>query len=97
MNTFRYRKRSAVEATLLTVVMMCVCEWEEVVPDDCEVFVTVSQSGGCHITVKLSIRYGAPVLAVCRQLQQQIAEEIAAMTPYSAESVDVTVKRLVAP
>ncbi|MGG3790810.1 Asp23/Gls24 family envelope stress response protein [Geobacillus thermodenitrificans] len=97
MNTLRYRKRSAVEATLLTIVMMCVREWEEVLTDDCEVLVTVSQRGRCRITVKLSIRYGAPVLAVCRELQQQIAEEIAAMTPYVAEAIDVTVKRLVMP
>ncbi|MBB6283966.1 Asp23/Gls24 family envelope stress response protein [Geobacillus subterraneus] len=97
MNAFRYRRRSAVEATLLTIVMMCVREWQGVVLDDCDVFVVVSQSGRCRITVKLSIRYGAPVLAVCRGLQQQIAEEIAAMTPYAAEAIDVTVKRLVMP
>ncbi|MBR2517532.1 MAG: Asp23/Gls24 family envelope stress response protein [Geobacillus sp.] len=96
MKTFRHRKRSAVEATLLTIVMMCVREWEDVVMDDCEIFVAVSQEDRCRISVKLSVRYGASVLAVCRQLLQQIAEEIAAMTPYSAESVDVTVKRLVA-
>jgi len=97
VNTFRYRKRSAVEATLLTIVMMCVREWEEILLSDCEVFATVSQNGRCRITVKLSIRYGAPVLAVCRGLQRQIAEEIAAMTPYAAEAIDVMVKRLVMP
>ncbi|MFC0297608.1 Asp23/Gls24 family envelope stress response protein [Geobacillus jurassicus] len=97
MSTFLYRKRSAVEATLLTIVMMCVHERTEVSFDDCEVFITVAQDERCRITVKLSIQYGAPVMAVCCELQRQIAEEIAAMTPYVAETVNIVVKRLVMP
>ncbi|OKO94036.1 hypothetical protein BRO54_1797 [Geobacillus proteiniphilus] len=97
VNTFRYRKRSAVEATLLTIVMMCVRDQAAVALDDCEVFITVAQGERCRVTVRMSIRYGAPVMAVCRQLQQHIAEEIAAMTPYVAEAVDIVVKRLVMP
>ncbi|WP_033022155.1 Asp23/Gls24 family envelope stress response protein [Geobacillus sp. FSL W8-0032] len=97
MNTFRYRRRSAVEATLLMIVMMCVQEQRDVVLDDCEALVIAGQDGRCRVLVKLSLHYGAPVMAVCRQLQRQIAEEIAAMTPYVAEAVDVVVKRLAMP
>nr|WP_253263931.1 Asp23/Gls24 family envelope stress response protein [Geobacillus sp. BMUD] len=75
--------------------MMCVRDHAEVALDDCEAFITVAQGERCRVTVKLSIRYGAPVMAVCRRLQQHIAEEIAAMTPYVAEAVDIVVKRLV--
>jgi uncharacterized alkaline shock family protein YloU len=90
----RFRKLSATQATLLTIVMMCLKDLNEIVIDDCEVHVAIAEDCRCTVTALVVIKWGAPIISLCRQIQKHIAEEIEAMTPFTVDKVDVVVKRL---
>jgi uncharacterized alkaline shock family protein YloU len=91
----RLRKWSAAQATLHTVVMMCLQGRKEIIADDCEVHAVVTDDSRCTVTVSLVVKQEAPLLLLCQQIQKQIAEEIAFMTPFTVDAVHVVVKRLV--
>jgi uncharacterized alkaline shock family protein YloU len=91
----RFRKLSATQATLLTIAMMCLRDWDEIVIDDSEVYVTITEDGRCTVTASLVMRWGVPIISLCRQIQKHITEEIEAMTPFIVDAVHVVVKRLV--
>ncbi|MFC4184543.1 Asp23/Gls24 family envelope stress response protein [Saccharococcus thermophilus] len=90
----RLRKRSVAQATLHTVVMMCLQGRNEIIADDCEVHIVVADDGHCTVTVSLVMKPEAPLLLLCQQIQKHIAEEIAFMTPFTVDAVHVVVKRL---
>ncbi|BDG42592.1 Asp23/Gls24 family envelope stress response protein [Saccharococcus caldoxylosilyticus] len=90
----RLRKWSAAQATLYTIVMMCLQGRNEIIADDCEVHVVVTDDGRCTVTVSLVMKQEGPLLLLCQQIQKNIAEEIAFMTPFTVNAVHVVVKRL---
>jgi hypothetical protein len=90
----RFRKLSATQATLLTIVMMCLKDLNEIVIDDCEVHVAIVEDCRCTITASVVIKWGVPIISLCEQLQKHITEEIEAMTPFTVDKVHVVVKRL---
>jgi hypothetical protein len=90
----RYHKRSAAQATLLTIVMMCLQEQSEICIDDCEVYVAITENCRCTVTAQLVMKQGAPIIWLCQQIQKHIAEEIATMTPFTVDAVNIVVKRL---
>jgi hypothetical protein len=90
----RFRKLSATQATLLTIAMMCLRDWNEIVVDDSEVYVTFTEDGHCTVTASLVMRWGAPIISLCEQIQKHITEEIEVMTPFTVDAVHVAVKRL---
>ncbi|GLH63377.1 Asp23/Gls24 family envelope stress response protein [Parageobacillus sp. G301] len=90
----RFRKLSATQATLLTIVMMCLKDLNEIVIDDCEVHVAIVEDFRCTITASVVIKWGVPIISLCEQLQKHITEEIEAMTPFTVDKVHVVVKHL---
>ncbi|MBB3868014.1 Asp23/Gls24 family envelope stress response protein [Parageobacillus toebii NBRC 107807] len=90
----RFRKLSATQATLLTIVMMCLKDLNDIVIDDCEVHVTIEEDCLCTVTALIVIKRGVPIISLCEQLQKHITEEIEAMTPFTVDKVHVVVKHL---
>jgi uncharacterized alkaline shock family protein YloU len=90
----RLRKWSAAQATLHTIVMMCLQGRNEIVADDCEVHVVVTDDGRCTVTVSLVMKQETRLLLLCQQIQKHIAEEIAFMTPFTVDAVHIVIKRL---
>jgi hypothetical protein len=92
----RLKKRSdAASLTLITIVMMCLHEHEEVVLPDTSIDILFGRNGHCTIVLKMTLEYGLNILHVCEKLQKYIKEEIEAMTNFTVERVDITVQNMV--
>ncbi|MBA2874117.1 hypothetical protein [Thermaerobacillus caldiproteolyticus] len=93
--TVRFRRPSVAHSTLLTIIMMCLNEKSEIAVEETTVEIFFHTHSCCTVRIALAIRYGASIIPLCTELQKQIMDEIAAMTPFTVEHVHLIVKRLI--
>lgn len=91
----RLRRSNVAYSTLVTIVMMCLKEQKEIVAEETVIEVLFDENDRCTITIAAVMKYGAEIIPICRKLQEEIANEIGMMTPFTVKQVHITVKRLV--
>jgi hypothetical protein len=92
----RFRKRADItHTTLVTIVMMCLNELEDIVVNDTSVDIHFSSKEACTVVLKVTMLYGSDIIKRSTMLQEQIKTEIEMMTPFHVENVHITVQKLV--
>jgi len=88
-------RSSAAYVTVVTVVMMCLKERAEIVAEESNVDVQFDEHDRCTITIAVVMKFGAKVVSVCKNIQEEIVNEISMMTPFAVKQVHLIVKKIV--
>jgi len=92
----RLKRRSDVASlTFITITMMCLHEYEEIILPDTSIDIVFERNECCTVFLKMTMKYGSNILHVCEKLQKHIKEEIEEMTNFTVEHVNITVQNLV--